>query len=177
MMITVVGIYGICWLPLHVINIKSDIDPSIWDEYRYMRVVWIAAHWLAMSSCAYNPFIYWWMNPRFRESYIDLFHRITCGCKCHGGESYSSRSRPTSASFVSGYTTGNDHRGSQMTSVRGWQSTTQMVELSRGGQGAGPEGSRERAGIHEMAFRPELSRISETTENGTTSYNADVAPH
>ncbi|GFR69659.1 neuropeptide Y receptor [Elysia marginata] len=176
MMITVVGIYGICWLPLHVINIKSDMDPSIWD-YRYMRIVWICAHWLAMSSCAYNPFIYWWMNPRFREGYIDLFQRIACCCgRCveRSADNYG-----RNVSMVS-MATRNGHRGSQVTSGKGWHSTTQMVELSRTTQQEScSDSGRDRTGIggvnfyKDSGYQPELSKISEATENGTNCYMAD----
>ncbi|RUS81076.1 hypothetical protein EGW08_011162 [Elysia chlorotica] len=170
MMITVVGIYGICWLPLHVINIKSDTDPSIWD-YQYMRILWICAHWLAMSSCAYNPFIYWWMNPRFREGYVDLFQKIACCCK--GAKSSAiNYGRNTSLASVA---TKNGHRGSHVTCGKGWHSSTQMVELSRvTPHDACVDATRDRTGMGDVhiykdnGFKPELSKISEATENGTT---------
>lgn len=170
MMITVVGIYGICWLPLHVINIKSDMDPSIWD-YKYMRIVWICAHWLAMSSCAYNPFIYWWMNPRFREGYIDLFQRLACGYRCIGKSTDNYGMNVSVASVANK----NGHRGSnsKVTSAKGWHSTTQMVELSRINthESCGNTvAARERGGNF---YQPELSKISEATENGLVYYSGE----
>ena len=68
MMITVVIIYALCWLPLHTITLVGDTHPEIW-MYRYIQIVWISCHWLAMSNCCYNPMVYCWMNSRFRNGF------------------------------------------------------------------------------------------------------------
>ena len=68
MMITVVIIYGLCWLPLHTITIIGDVHRSIWN-YEYIQPIWIGCHWLAMSNCCYNPMVYCWMNSRFRNGF------------------------------------------------------------------------------------------------------------
>lgn len=72
-MITVVVIYALCWLPLHLITILGDLYPSIyWIEN--IHIVWLFSHWLAMSNSCYNPFVYCWMNARFRDG----FKQILC---------------------------------------------------------------------------------------------------
>lgn len=81
MMITVVVIYALCWLPLHTITLAGDADESIWT-YRHIQTVWIASHWLAMSNCCYNPFVYYWMSSNFRRGYMDVVRRATCGFRC-----------------------------------------------------------------------------------------------
>ncbi|KAL8592269.1 hypothetical protein ACOMHN_036903 [Nucella lapillus] len=83
MMMTVVGIYTVCWLPIHIITILGDTSPEIW-EIHAMRYVWNSAHWLAMSSCMYNPFIYWWMSDKFRSGYVFILHKIKYTC-CQRG--------------------------------------------------------------------------------------------
>ncbi|XP_060066614.1 RYamide receptor-like [Ylistrum balloti] len=78
MMITVVIIYAICWLPLHALNIAGDVDPSIYD-IKGMNYIWMTSHWLAMSNCMYNPFIYCWMNAKFRNGFLKVLNCFTCG--------------------------------------------------------------------------------------------------
>jgi len=78
MMIVVVIIYAICWLPLHVLTIAGDINRTLYN-LPGMNIVWTAAHWLAMSNCMYNPFIYCWMNAKFRNGFIRVIRCVTCG--------------------------------------------------------------------------------------------------
>ncbi|KAL3875927.1 hypothetical protein ACJMK2_033831 [Sinanodonta woodiana] len=78
MMITVVIIYAICWLPLHVINIAGDINNSFYNT-EGMNIMWMVFHWLAMSNSMYNPIIYCWMNAKFRNGFLSVMHCCTCG--------------------------------------------------------------------------------------------------
>lgn len=78
MIIVVVVIYTVCWLPLHVITLAGDLDPSFYSR-PHMNIIWLCAHWLAMSHSCYNPFVYFWMNARFRNSFkkvLNLCHLI-----------------------------------------------------------------------------------------------------
>ena len=121
MMLTVVGIYGICWLPLHAITLAADVDYRVW-EIPYMRFIWISAHWLAMSSCAYNPFIYWWMNPKFHEGYQSLFASIResiCD-RCHPHPDCERRRSTLSSIGSRRYGNGNSKR----------PSATQIIDLA-----------------------------------------------
>ncbi|XP_045215010.1 RYamide receptor-like [Mercenaria mercenaria] len=78
MMIVVVIIYSICWLPLHIINIAGDINITFYN-LPGMNIMWTVSHWLAMSNCMYNPFIYCWMNAKYRNGFINVFSCFTCG--------------------------------------------------------------------------------------------------
>ena len=88
MMIVVVIIYAVCWLPIHAIKLVEEGNPDIYD-FDYYQVVWMSAHWLAMSYACYNPMVYFWMNKRFRAGFKGLL--FCCkNCKpsvAHAGNS------------------------------------------------------------------------------------------
>ena len=71
MMIVVVIIYAVCWLPIHAIKLIEEGHPDIYD-YNHYQVIWMSAHWLAMSYACYNPIVYFWMNKRFRAGFKGL---------------------------------------------------------------------------------------------------------
>lgn len=77
MMITVVIIYALCWLPLHTITLVGDAHEQIY-HYRYIQVIWIACHWLAMSNSCYNPIVYCWMNSKFRNGFCYVMRWLPC---------------------------------------------------------------------------------------------------
>ena len=77
MMIFMVIIYALCWLPLHAVTLVGDANPDTW-RFKYIQVVWIAAHWLAMSSCCYNPLVYCWMNARWRNGFLRALRCCPC---------------------------------------------------------------------------------------------------
>ena len=80
MLITVAATYALCWLPIHVITILGDIDPTIFDN-QYMHVVWLFSHWLAVSNCFSNPVIYFWMNSGFRQGFLRILPSKSCFTK------------------------------------------------------------------------------------------------
>jgi len=96
MMVTVVVIYALCWLPLHSVTLAGDTNPAVWT-YRHIQVVWIAAHWLAMSNCCYNPFVYFWMSSNFRSAFRRLAG-IVCRRRDDGPTATTSPLSPTSRS-------------------------------------------------------------------------------
>ena len=77
MMLAVVVIYAICWLPLHVITLIGDAIPRVVWRVEHIQSIWVVCHWVAMSSCAYNPIVYCWMNSSFRRGFATAF-RCTC---------------------------------------------------------------------------------------------------
>ena len=76
-MITVVIIYAICWLPLHTVTLVGDTHEEIWN-FKYIQIVWISCHWLAMSNCCYNPMVYCWMNSTFRNGFRYILRFCPC---------------------------------------------------------------------------------------------------
>uniref|UniRef100_K1P9N1 Tachykinin-like peptide receptor 99D n=1 Tax=Magallana gigas TaxID=29159 RepID=K1P9N1_MAGGI len=61
MLIIVVCLFVICWLPLHVYQVLSQIHPAI-NSYENIHIIWFCSNWLAMSNSCYNPFVYGLLN-------------------------------------------------------------------------------------------------------------------
>ncbi|KAL1459885.1 hypothetical protein WDU94_011835 [Cyamophila willieti] len=75
MMVLVVIVYTICWLPLNIVQIIADWFPKL-QQFKWFPVLYFLVHWLAMSHPCYNPFIYSWMNSRFRFGFYTVFRKI-----------------------------------------------------------------------------------------------------
>lgn len=71
MLIAMVAIFGLSWLPLNLINIISDLYSEAEDWSYYMTFFFIA-HFIAMSSVIYNPFLYAWLNENFRKEFMQI---------------------------------------------------------------------------------------------------------
>ncbi|XP_041987321.1 prolactin-releasing peptide receptor-like [Aricia agestis] len=71
MLIAMVTIFGVSWLPLNSINISSDFY-SFAEDWKYYMVLFFVAHFIAMSSTCYNPFLYAWLNENFRKEFKQI---------------------------------------------------------------------------------------------------------
>ncbi|XP_059050667.1 prolactin-releasing peptide receptor-like [Achroia grisella] len=71
MLIAMVAIFGLSWLPLNLINISSDFY-SLAEDWTYYMVLFFIAHFIAMSSTCYNPFLYAWLNENFRKEFKQI---------------------------------------------------------------------------------------------------------
>ncbi|GFR81282.1 cardioexcitatory receptor [Elysia marginata] len=88
MIIIVVVIYAVCFLPLHVITVVGDHNPAIYS-LPHMNVVWLCAHWLAMSHSCYNPIVYFSLNTTFRHN----LKRMMLICRTSVRRHYRNRKR------------------------------------------------------------------------------------
>jgi len=77
-MIVMVVIYALCWLPLHCVTVIGDLQPTIWN-FDGIQLVWIACHWLAVSSCCWNPVVYYWTNDTLRAGFT---YALGSWCPC-----------------------------------------------------------------------------------------------
>lgn len=141
MMMTVVGIYATCWLPIHLITILGDTNPDIWEN-EFMRYVWLSAHWLAMSSCTYNPLIYWWMSERFRWGYKYLLRKIKYKC-CKGGHDHMMTMNGRWPTFANSCSQGHDYPARFQRA--GGDCETAAVAAGRGEGGGGGGAGKNRA--------------------------------
>ena len=74
MLIVVILVFVLCWLPLNLYHILTDFHPDR-NRFSYNSTAFLACHWVAISSCCYNPFIYCWFNNNFRQVLRSLFRR------------------------------------------------------------------------------------------------------
>ena len=65
MLVTVVIIFSLCWLPYHVYFLASMSQPTV-NQFKYINLIFLISHWLAMSNSCCNPFIYCICSPTFR---------------------------------------------------------------------------------------------------------------
>ncbi|XP_074647616.1 tachykinin-like peptides receptor 99D [Tubulanus polymorphus] len=80
MMITVVLLFAVCWMPQHLYFIITSVNINI-TLTRQAQYIYLAIYWLAMSNSMYNPFIYCWMNSRFRQGFKSVFKWIPCAAR------------------------------------------------------------------------------------------------
>ncbi|MGH0175645.1 UNVERIFIED_CONTAM: hypothetical protein FKN15_070421 [Acipenser sinensis] len=67
MLMLVVLVFAVCWFPLNCFVVLSSSNVISINNTLYF-----AFHWLAMSSTCYNPFIYCWLNIKFRTEIKSL---------------------------------------------------------------------------------------------------------
>ncbi len=63
---SVIVIFGVCWLPLNLINFIMDVSAESLLCWRFHHAAHFACHVVAMTSNCYNPFLYGWLNDAFR---------------------------------------------------------------------------------------------------------------
>ncbi|XP_052685205.1 tachykinin-like peptides receptor 99D [Crassostrea angulata] len=80
MLIIVVCLFVICWLPLHVYQVLSQIHPAI-NSSENIHIIWFCSNWLAMSNSCYNPFVYGLLNSKFKREYRKLLSCVKCSRK------------------------------------------------------------------------------------------------
>nr|AAK58856.1 putative neuropeptide receptor NPR1 [Girardia tigrina] len=72
MLIAMVTIFIICWTPLNMLWIISEIlgkfDVFISDSRNFF-LIFLCSHLTAMSGTMYNPLLYGWMNKNFRMEF------------------------------------------------------------------------------------------------------------
>ncbi len=93
--------FALCWLPLQVLNLLLDLDSDfqIVDK-RYVNMLQVSCHLIAMSSACYNPFIYASLHSKVRMH----LRGYLCPCRRSGQELLSrctSRNPATCLTLIS----------------------------------------------------------------------------
>ncbi|XP_052773955.1 G-protein coupled receptor 83-like [Mya arenaria] len=81
MLLIVVIVFAICWMPLNLYHILTDLHPDT-ETFHYNATAFFVCHWIAISSTCYNPFIYCWLNEAFRAEIRAVFR---CCCPMEVG--------------------------------------------------------------------------------------------
>ncbi|KAA3678778.1 uncharacterized protein DEA37_0005398 [Paragonimus westermani] len=83
-LIAMVVIFVICWIPLNMLFIAMDVlsegQTKVFNESKYVSLIFLVCHLLAMSSAVYNPFLYAWMNKNFKK---EVRRILPCLCRAN----------------------------------------------------------------------------------------------
>ncbi|XP_071952505.1 tachykinin-like peptides receptor 99D [Antedon mediterranea] len=127
MIVVVITIFALCWLPIHVYYVlvytykELYLVPHI-DKLFYF--IW----WLSMSNSMCNPFIYCWLNDRFRKGFQYVFRWLPCVHLVQPPETSKSviRSRTGNFTMMSMHSTSSGKRNASRNSS--FMTTTTMYE-------------------------------------------------
>ncbi|KAJ8318579.1 hypothetical protein KUTeg_003670 [Tegillarca granosa] len=105
MLVTVVAMFGLCWLPIHAFTMATDFFPEILDysspqEEKLFIGLFLSAHWLAMSNSFANPIIYGFTNDNFRMDLVTIFYMWFPCCGCLGRVIRRTNSASTQESII-----------------------------------------------------------------------------
>ncbi|XP_013420643.1 QRFP-like peptide receptor [Lingula anatina] len=83
MLLTIVALFGICWLPLHLFIQILDFAPYLYsvESAPILDISFYCVHWLAMSNSFQNPIIYGFLNDSFQADFQDLVLRVMPCCQ------------------------------------------------------------------------------------------------
>lgn len=82
MLVTVVVLFAVCWLPLHVFMFIVDFRHELIPNGTVLMAAYHTVHWLAMSNSFVNPIVYSFLNETFRLDLLDVLQRCSPSCVC-----------------------------------------------------------------------------------------------
>jgi len=68
MLLIVVTLFTLSWLPYQTYFMAALMTPSI-NQFKYINLLFLLSHWLAMSNSCVNPFIYSIYSSKFRTEF------------------------------------------------------------------------------------------------------------
>lgn len=85
MLMSMVAVFGICWLPINSINLVADLNFYPIYCWQYYHAFFILCHIMAVSSLCFNPFLYGLFNDTFKHHFLDFCPslRFICGQRCN----------------------------------------------------------------------------------------------
>nr|XP_060627324.1 gastrin/cholecystokinin type B receptor [Anolis sagrei ordinatus] len=83
MLVVIVAVFFACWLPIYGANTWRAFDAE--SAHRALAGTPISfIHLLSYASAGINPFVYCFMNKRFRKAFAATFTRCCCCCGPRG---------------------------------------------------------------------------------------------
>ncbi|RWS13142.1 putative G-protein coupled receptor 83-like protein [Dinothrombium tinctorium] len=67
MFVIILMCFTIVWLPIHFSNVYIAFATNIFAEETEIPTYFVFLYWFALSSCCFNPFIYFWYYKEFRS--------------------------------------------------------------------------------------------------------------
>lgn len=90
MLALVVVVFATSWLPLHVLQLATDLDLVLrFEEYKLIFTVF---HIVAMCPTFTNPLLYGWMNKNYRNGFLMVFRCEDKADSFHPDGSFRTRS-------------------------------------------------------------------------------------
>lgn len=77
MLVIVVAGFTLAWFPLHLIHFINFFVVPIVPKACNASPIYNFFYWLAISSCCYNPFIYYWGNEDIRSEFLAIWAKMT----------------------------------------------------------------------------------------------------
>uniref|UniRef100_A0A0K0EV97 Prolactin-releasing peptide receptor (inferred by orthology to a human protein) n=1 Tax=Strongyloides venezuelensis TaxID=75913 RepID=A0A0K0EV97_STRVS len=81
-LVSMVVIFGLTWLPHNVVSLvlEYDEDQTIFkidgdDDLDLSYLINLFTHSIAMTNIVFNPVLYAWLNPQFRDLCIQTFYK------------------------------------------------------------------------------------------------------
>uniref|UniRef100_A0A7E4UL28 G_PROTEIN_RECEP_F1_2 domain-containing protein n=1 Tax=Panagrellus redivivus TaxID=6233 RepID=A0A7E4UL28_PANRE len=75
LLLSLVLIYGICWLPIQLYNVLNVLEVIDFSQSRY-----IFCHMIGMCSACLNPIMYGLINESFRNAFLDMLRPFFAPC-------------------------------------------------------------------------------------------------
>ncbi|KAH9392141.1 hypothetical protein TYRP_022166 [Tyrophagus putrescentiae] len=81
MLITIIGVFTLCWLPIQIFNILVFFAPNFLaasspTKYYVFVFSYFFCHWISCAHSMLNPLIYSFMSKNFRDDIRYIFGRF-----------------------------------------------------------------------------------------------------
>lgn len=83
MLVVVTILFALSYVPNHVVHLLkyySDLLPEHRSKHCHKSTFYVMCYWIAISNCAYNPFVYYYFNRKSLQLDSSWIARLACCC-------------------------------------------------------------------------------------------------